>query len=76
LRQVLKKTGALDLFAASQPANTSKVMTVLDQINNRWGRGTLRAASVPLNPEWGMRREMMSRSFTTRLDQLWRVSCC
>lgn len=65
-----------DLFAASQPANTSKVMTVLDQINNRWGRGTLRAASVPLNPEWGMRREMMSRSFTTRLDQLWRVSCC
>ncbi|WP_152741858.1 MULTISPECIES: translesion error-prone DNA polymerase V subunit UmuC [unclassified Pseudomonas] len=64
-----------DLFAASQPANTSKVMTVLDQINNRWGRGTLRAASVPLNPEWGMRREMMSRSFTTRLDQLWRVSC-
>lgn len=65
-----------DLFADSQPANTSKVMTVLDQINNRWGRGTLRAASVPLNPEWGMRREMMSRSFTTRLDQLWRVSCC
>ncbi|WP_338527040.1 translesion error-prone DNA polymerase V subunit UmuC [Pseudomonas batumici] len=65
-----------DLFAASQPANTTKVMTVLDQINNRWGRGTLRAASVPLNPEWGMRREMMSRSFTTRLDQLWKVSCC
>jgi len=65
-----------DLFAASQPANNTKVMTVLDQINNRWGRGTLRAASVPLNPEWGMRREMMSRSFTTRLDQLWRVSCC
>ncbi|KIH80561.1 translesion error-prone DNA polymerase V subunit UmuC [Pseudomonas batumici] len=65
-----------DLFAASQPANTTKVMTVLDQINGRWGRGTLRAASVPLNPEWGMRREMMSRSFTTRLDQLWKVSCC
>lgn len=65
-----------DLFAASQPANTSKVMTILDQINNRWGRGTPCAASVPLNPEWGMRREMMSRSLTTGLDQLWRVSCC
>ncbi len=43
-----------DLFADSQPANTSKGMTVLDQINNRWGRGTLRAAIVPPHPGWGM----------------------
>ncbi|CAI8788928.1 DNA polymerase V catalytic protein [Pseudomonas sp. IT-P171] len=64
-----------DLFALSQPAEASKVMAVLDQINGRWGRGTLRAASVPTNPEWGMRREMMSQSYTTRLDQLWRVVC-
>jgi len=63
-----------DLFAA-QPAEATRVMAVLDQINERWGRGTLRAASVPVNPDWGMRREMMSQSFTTRLDQLWKVSC-
>ncbi|WP_369301720.1 translesion error-prone DNA polymerase V subunit UmuC [Pseudomonas sp. N2-5-1-1] len=64
-----------DLFAISQPAESTRVMTVLDQINDRWGRGTLRAASVPANPDWGMRREMMSQSYTTRLDQLWTVSC-
>ncbi|MBK5345542.1 translesion error-prone DNA polymerase V subunit UmuC [Pseudomonas sp. TH49] len=64
-----------DLFAASQPAEATKVMAVLDQINERWGRGTLRAASVPSNPDWGMRREMMSQSYTTRLDQLWIVAC-
>ena len=64
-----------DLFAVSQPAEATKVMAVLDQINGRWGRGTLRSASVPSHPEWGMRREMMSQSYTTRLDQLWRVSC-
>jgi DNA polymerase V len=64
-----------DLFAVSQPADATKVMTVLDQINQRWGRGTLRTASVPANPAWAMRREMMSQSFTTRLDQLWKVSC-
>lgn len=64
-----------DLFAASQPTEPSKVMAVLDQINERWGRGTLRAASVPGNPEWAMRREMMSKSYTTRLDQLWTVNC-
>lgn len=50
-------------------------MDVLDKINGRWGRGTLRAASVPSNPEWGMRREMVGQSFTTRIDQLWTVQC-
>lgn len=64
-----------DLFATSQPAEATKLMAVLDQINERWGRGTLRSASVPVNPAWGMRRDMMSRSFTTRLDQLWVVAC-
>lgn len=64
-----------DLFAVSQPADASRVMNVLDQINQRWGRGTLRSASVPANPTWGMRREMMSQSYTTRIDQLWRVNC-
>ncbi|WP_159245193.1 translesion error-prone DNA polymerase V subunit UmuC [Pseudomonas koreensis] len=64
-----------DLFAISQPAAVTRVMAVLDEINGRWGRGTLRSASVPSNPDWGMRREMMSQSYTTRLDQLWTVNC-
>ncbi|SCZ47306.1 MULTISPECIES: translesion error-prone DNA polymerase V subunit UmuC [unclassified Pseudomonas] len=64
-----------DLFATSQPADATKLMAVLDQINGRWGRGTLRSASVPDDPDWGMRREMMSQSYTTKLDQLWRVHC-
>ncbi|WP_047541910.1 translesion error-prone DNA polymerase V subunit UmuC [Pseudomonas simiae] len=64
-----------DLFAVSQPEEAKRVMVVLDQINDRWGRGTLRSASVPANPEWGMRRDMMSQSYTTKLDQLWSVAC-
>jgi DNA polymerase V len=64
-----------DLFAEGQPVAAEKVMGVLDEINQRWGRGTLRAASVPSDPDWGMKREMMSQSFTTRLDQLWTVKC-
>jgi hypothetical protein len=54
---------------------TEKVMGVLDAINGRWGRGTMRLASVPTDPDWGMRREMMSQSVTTRVDQLWTVYC-
>lgn len=49
-------------------------MNVLDEINSRWGRGTLRAAAVPTAPAWAMRRELMSPNYTTRLDQLWTVN--
>lgn len=31
-----------DLFSISQPVAAEKVMSVLDSINGRWGRGTLR----------------------------------
>lgn len=62
-----------DLFAHSQPEAADKVMSVLDEINLRWGRGTLRAASVPEAPSWAMRRDLMSSSFTTKIDQLWTV---
>ncbi|WP_405046144.1 DUF4113 domain-containing protein [Pseudomonas serbiensis] len=64
-----------DLFAESQPEASQRVMRVLDSINGRWGRGTLRTASVPASPDWHMRRDLMSQSYTTRLDQLWKVSC-
>ncbi|MBH3373973.1 translesion error-prone DNA polymerase V subunit UmuC [Pseudomonas juntendi] len=64
-----------DLFAATQPVACDRLMSVMDGINQRFGKGTLRSANVPRCPEWGMRRELMSQSFTTRLDQLWRVYC-
>lgn len=64
-----------DIFAPSQPAEATRVMTVLDQINERWGRGTLRSGGVPADPDWGMRRDMMSQSYTTNLRELWSVTC-
>ena len=62
-----------DMFAATQPVVAEQVMDVLDEINAKWGRGTLRPAGVPLAPAWGMKREMLSPSYTTRWDQLWTV---
>ncbi len=62
-----------DLFAEVQPAAAEKVMSVLDEINGRWGRGTLRPARVPATPEWGMKRELKSQSYTTSWDELWEV---
>lgn len=62
-----------DLFAHSQPAMADKVMSVLDEINSRWGKGVVRLASVPTAPGWAMRRDLMSQSYTTKVDQLWTV---
>jgi len=62
-----------DLFASTQPAGSEAVMKVLDSINARWGRGTLRPGVVPATAEWGMKQQLLSQSYTTRVDQLWSV---
>lgn len=62
-----------DLFAPMQQPEVDRVMSVLDQINARWGRGTIGSGRIPAAPGWTMRREMLSPSYTTRLDQLWRI---
>lgn len=64
-----------DLFTETQSAASERVMGVLDAINAKWGRNTQRPGRVPTEADWGMRRDMMSQSFTTRIDQLWLVQC-
>lgn len=64
-----------DLFASRQSPQMDQLMKVVDEINRRWGRGTVRSGSVPADPDWAMRREFMSQSYTTRIDQLWTVNC-
>lgn len=64
-----------DMFAITQSIEATKLMAVMDKINVRWGRGTLRSAAMPSSPDWAMRREMISQRFTTKLDQLWIINC-
>ncbi|RCN12911.1 DNA polymerase V subunit UmuC [Pseudomonas aeruginosa] len=71
LRQPGEFTG--DLFAAVQSERATKAMAVMDSINAKWGRGTVRPGGVPSGPDWGMRWELMSQSYTTSLQQLWSV---
>jgi len=62
-----------DLLALKQPVACDRLMQMMDHINQRWGRGTMRSASVPATPDRGMRREMMSQSYTMRIEQLWAI---
>lgn len=42
-----------DLFAVTQPVASGRLMTALDEINDRYGRGTVHAGSVPPHPRLG-----------------------
>ncbi|MGG4660464.1 Y-family DNA polymerase [Pseudomonas vlassakiae] len=64
-----------DLFRPSQPVRSDALMATMDKINRRWGHDCLRTAAVPKAPEWAMKRALLSPSYMTDWDQLWRVYC-
>ena len=55
-----------DLFAAPCPSPDSlRLMQALDDINARWGRGTLRLAAEGTTQDWQMKRALLSPRYTT-----------
>ena len=57
-----------DLFAAASaatPERRERLLTVLDGINARWGRGTVRFLAEGLEQPWQMKRQRMSPRYTT-----------
>jgi len=59
-----------DLFALEQPMKTERLMSTLDAINNRWGRGTLQPGRITKPVEWAMRREFLSPAYTPHWSEL------
>ncbi|MDY7576735.1 DUF4113 domain-containing protein [Herbaspirillum sp. RTI4] len=57
-----------DLFAAA-PKNPA-LMTTLDAINTRYGKGTLKLSQDSSRPSWKMRQERKSPEYTTNWDEL------
>jgi hypothetical protein len=45
-------------------------MEIVDKINNKFNKKSIRLGTEPLNPEWQMRQLNKSRSFTTSWDEL------
>lgn len=62
-----------DLFAPALRLGADRLMTVVDAINKREGRGTVRLGRVPVTPAWGTRREMLSPCYTTRWQEVIEV---
>jgi DNA polymerase V len=68
-----KEMPAGDLFASRDPERSKSLMTALDAINGRFGRETVRAASVGYQRTWSMRRANLSPCYTTRATDLLEV---
>ncbi|WP_223508834.1 MULTISPECIES: Y-family DNA polymerase [unclassified Pseudomonas] len=64
-----------DLFAPTPRRNADALMGVIDQVNARYGRGSLRLALEPPVAQWAMKRDYLSASFTTDFNQLKSVKC-
>ncbi|MBC6555303.1 Y-family DNA polymerase [Citrobacter braakii] len=61
----------LNLFDDNAPRPCSeKLMEVLDHLNAKEGRGALYFAGQGVQPQWQMKREMLSPRYTTRYSDL------
>ncbi|APP87210.1 MULTISPECIES: Y-family DNA polymerase [Xanthomonas] len=65
-----------DLFTPARIGD-DKLMSTLDAINRRFGRGTagLGASGWQKSPGWASRQNLLSGRFTTSLDDLPRAAC-
>jgi DNA polymerase V len=59
-----------DWLAPDAADRAAARLAVLDQVNARWGRGTLRLAREGFQQPWAMRQDHRSPAYTTRWAEL------
>ena len=57
-------------MSVEQQHRREGLMQTIDQLNRRYGRGTVQWAACGLHPSWMMRRERLGRTATTRLSDV------
>ena len=55
--------------------NNTKLMSVFDQINGKYGSDTMFMAAQGIDEKWGMRRELLTPQYTTRWCDLPLFKC-
>lgn len=72
LQSDLRQQGELDLQDDDEPDRT-RLMTALDGLNHRYGRGTVLLASAGLAGDgraWSMKQERRTPGYTTRWEDM------
>src|SRR5699024_3513655 len=70
-----KDQANLDLFQAARYQAQEPLTRTIDQINQRWGRGTIHSGQASYKAPWSMRRRYLSPRYTTSIDEVWTVFC-
>jgi len=58
------------LFPTRDPARSARLMTALDAVNGRHGRGTVRPLATGIARPWGTRYSHLSPRYTTQVGEL------
>ncbi|MEO8411905.1 MAG: DUF4113 domain-containing protein, partial [Propionivibrio sp.] len=66
----LQDAHTVQLTLFTKDRNNTRLMQVMDQINQTWGRGTLHSAAEGVQKAWKMKREKKSPGYTTSWDEL------
>lgn len=73
---ILKNPRQLDMFHQSSEEtlqHTEQLMSVFEQINQKYGRSTIRLAAEGYSKTWDMRAELKSPAYTTRWSEVPQV---
>lgn len=60
----------LGLVRPQPSLGADQLTATIDQIKQREGCGTVRVGLIPNKPQWAMRRNMLSQSYSTHWDEL------
>lgn len=58
------------LADSKREERAAALMVAMDQINDRWGRGSIRPLATGFGGDWRMRREKLSHAWTTRWEEI------
>ncbi|PPC94835.1 MAG: DNA polymerase V subunit UmuC [Methylotenera sp.] len=64
-----------DLFGTAAAPKSDELMAVMDKLNNKYGRGTIKLASEGINKSWAMRREYKSPNYTGSWNEIPIAKC-
>ncbi len=67
---VLASSAPRDLVPSGDHEKSEKLMTALDSLNARFGRGTVKPGAIRQAPPWAARANNLSPRYTTRLEDL------
>ena len=68
------QTSLFEVVDTAKETKLQKALKVIDQLNQSYGKDTVRYAAMGFEKKWFMRQEFLSRRYTTRIEDVIIVS--